>query len=113
MLVLILLLFVLILVCTGNHCTYGGVHRRQKDNIVKDNFDGYDNDGFQVDQNWILKNGKFEDDENEAIAIFTEREGLKTRLKYGTSVLNFAEFYLTEEIIIYAVNEKTCYRKQV
>lgn len=108
MLVLILLLFVLILVCTGNHCTYGGVHGRQKDNIVKDIFDG-----FQVDQNWILKNGKFEDDENEAIAIFTEREGLKTRLKYGTSVLNFAEFYLTEEIIIYAVNEKTCYRKQV
>lgn len=113
MLVLILLLFVLILVCTGNHCTYGAVHGRQKDNIVKDNFDGYDNDGFQVNQNWILKNGKFDDDENEAIAIFTEREGLKIRLKYSTSALNFAEFYLTEEIIIYAVNEKTCYRKQV
>ena len=39
-------------------------------------------DGLQINKNWIKKRiYKVEEDDDEAIAILTEHQGLKTRLK--------------------------------
>ena len=39
-------------------------------------------DGLQINQNWIKKkNDKVEEDHDETIAILTEHQGLKKRLK--------------------------------
>ena len=45
------------------------------------NLNGPD-DGLQINQNWIRKKiDEVEEDDNETIAILTEHQGLKARLK--------------------------------
>ena len=44
------------------------------------NLNGPD-DGLQINQNWIRKKIEFGEDDDETIAILTEHQGLKTRLK--------------------------------
>ena len=46
-----------------------------------------------------------EDNDDETISIFTEREGLVIKSKENITVLDFLELYLSEEIIIHVVNE--------
>ena len=45
------------------------------------NLNGPD-DGLQINQNWVMKKiDEVEEDDDEAIAILTEHQGLKTILK--------------------------------
>lgn len=50
-----MVLLVLIFAYSGIHLISGRGGGRQKDNVDKNSFSVYDNDGHQINQNWIRK----------------------------------------------------------
>ena len=82
MFVFMVLLLIITVVQSCVYHTSDGGHGRKKNDADKDHSGGPD-DGIQINQNWIWKkiDKAEEDDDDKIIAILTDHQGLKTRLK--------------------------------